>query len=161
MNEPATESAVHTTPPMMRAANIPPGPFKPTATITTEAKMRVINVMPETGVLPTIAMALAATVVKRKAITATSRMAITAKSKLPSITPNQKKRKVTRMQTSEPMPMILNEMSRWVRFTYASTPLFPFNSLAAKPTAPLMIPQLLMMPMIPAMAMPPIPMLRA
>ncbi len=45
-------------------------------------------------------------------------MAITAKSRLPSITPNQKKRKVTRMVTSEPMAIILNEMSRWVRFTF-------------------------------------------
>ena len=108
-----------------------------------------------------MAMALAATVVKRKAMTATSRMAMTAKSRLPSITPNQKKRKVMRMVTSEPMAIILKEMSRWVRFTFSSTSLLPFSSLAASPTALLMMPQLLMMPMIPAMAIPPIPMLRA
>ena len=140
---------------------MPPGPFKPTATITTEAKMSVIRVIPETGFEPTIAMALAATVVKRKAMAATSRMAIMAKRRLPSITPNQKKRKVTRMVTSEPIAIILKEMSRWVRFTFSSTSLLPFSSLAARPTALLMMPQLLMMPMIPAMAIPPIPMLRA
>ena len=146
---------------MLKAANIPPEPFRPTATITTEAKMRVISVMPDTGLLPTMAMALAATVVKRKAIAATSKMAMMAKRRLPSITPNQKKRKVTRMQTNEPMAIILKEMSRCVRFTFSSTALLPFNSLAAKPTALLMMPQLLMIPMIPAMAIPPIPMLRA
>ena len=140
---------------------MPPGPFRPTATITTEAKMSVIRVIPETGFEPTIAMALAATVVKRKAMAATSRMAIMAKRRLPSITPNQKKRKVTRMVTSEPIAIILKEMSRWVRFTFSSTSLLPFSSLAARPTALLMMPQLLMMPMIPAMAIPPIPMLRA
>ena len=140
---------------------MPPGPFRPTATITTEAKMSVIRVIPETGFEPTIAMALAATVVKRKAMAATSRMAIMAKRRLPSITPNQKKRKVTRMVTSEPIAIILKEMSRWVRFTFSSTSLLPFSSLAARPTALLIMPQLLMMPMIPAMAIPPIPMLRA
>ena len=145
----------------MRAASIPAEPFSPTATITTEAKMSVIRVMPDTGLLPTMAMALAATVVKRKAITATSSMAMTACSRLPSITPNQKKRKVTMMVTIEPTAIILKEMSRCVRFTSSSTPLLPFSSLAAKPTAPLMMPQLLMMPMMPAMAMPPMPMLRA
>ena len=40
----------------------------------------LIRVIPETGLEPTMAMALAATVVKRKAMTATSRMARTAKS---------------------------------------------------------------------------------
>ena len=82
-----------------------------------------------------------------------------AKRRLPSITPNQKKRKVMRMVAIEPMAMILNEMSRCVRGTSAVASPFPFISLAASDTALLMMPQLLMMPMIPAMAMPPIPML--
>ena len=47
-------------------ASIPPEPFKPTATITTEARIKVISVIPLTGLLPTMAMALAATVVNRK-----------------------------------------------------------------------------------------------
>ena len=144
---------------MMSAASIPPVPFIPTATITTEARMRVISVIPDTGLLPTMAMALAATVVNRNAINATSRMPTMAKRRLPSITPNQKKRNVMRMVAIEPMAMILNEMSRCVRGTSAVVSPFPFISLAASDTALLMMPQLLMMPMIPAMAMPPIPML--
>ena len=84
---PDMDSAVHTTAPMSRAASIPALPFRPTATMTTEARMRVISVMPDTGLLPTMAMALAATVVKRKAITATKMMATTACRRLKSITP--------------------------------------------------------------------------
>ena len=71
MKPPAIESAVHTTPPITNAATIPEGPFRPTATITTEAKISVINVIPDTGLVPTIAIALAATVVNRKEMPAT------------------------------------------------------------------------------------------
>ena len=75
MKPPAIERAVHTTPPITRAATIPVAPFKPTATITTDAKIKVIKVIPDTGLVPTIAIALAATVVKRKEIPATKRIA--------------------------------------------------------------------------------------
>ena len=75
MNPPAIDRAVHTTPPITKAATIPVAPFKPTATITTEARINVIKVMPDTGLVPTMAMALAATVVNRKAMPATNRMA--------------------------------------------------------------------------------------
>ena len=112
MKPPAIDNAVHTTPPMIRAATIPPVPFKPTATSTTEARISVISVMPDTGLEPTIAMALAATVVKRNAMTATSKMPTMAKSRLPSITPNQKKRNVAMRVTMLPMAIILKEMSR-------------------------------------------------
>ena len=43
----------------------------------TDARINVISVMPETGFVPTIAMAFAATVVNRKAIPATNRIATT------------------------------------------------------------------------------------
>jgi hypothetical protein len=43
-----------------------------------EDKIKVINVIPETGFVPTIAIALAATVVKRKAIITTVKRATTA-----------------------------------------------------------------------------------
>ena len=78
MNPPAIESAVHTTPPITSAATIPAVPFSPTATRMTDARMRVISVMPDTGFVPTIAIAFAATVVNRKAITATTTKATTA-----------------------------------------------------------------------------------
>ncbi len=144
---------------MMSAASIPPVPLSPTATITTEVSMSVISVMPETGLLPTMAMALAATVVNRNAMTATSTMPIRANIRLPSITPNQKKRNVIIMVTMEPTAIILNEMSRWVRSCALLSLLLPFISLAASDTAPFIMPHDLMIPMIPAMAIPPIPML--
>ena len=140
----------------MRAAIIPPVPLSPTATITTDARISVISVIPLTGFEPTIAMALAATVVKRKAMTVTRSMPTTAKSRL-SITPNQKNRKVTRMVTREPMAIILNEMSRCVRNCSLSAAVLPFISLAANDTAPFIIPHDLMIPITPAIAIPPIP----
>ena len=65
---------------------MPEGPFSPTATITTEAKISVINVIPETGLVPTIAMALAATVVNRKEIPATRTMATNVCNRFPCMT---------------------------------------------------------------------------
>ena len=131
----------------------------PTATITTEARMRVMRVMPETGLVPTMAMAFAATVVKRKAMTATRSMPTTANRRLPSITPNQKKRNVMMMVTTEPTAINLKEISRWVRSSSLSDFDVPFISFVASETALFMMPQDLMMPMMPAMAMPPMPML--
>ena len=70
---------------------MPALPFRPTATMTTEARMRVMSVMPDTGLLPTMAMALAATVVKRKAMMATTNTATVACRRLRFITPKKKK----------------------------------------------------------------------
>ena len=71
---------------MTSAATIPDGPFSPTATITTEARISVINVIPDTGFVPTIAIALAATVVNRKDMPATNRMATDVCTRFPCIT---------------------------------------------------------------------------
>ena len=87
MKLPELASAVQTTPPMISAATMPPVPFRPTATMMTDERIRVMSVMPDTGLLPTMAMALAATVVKRKAMTATMRMPTTLNSRLPSMMP--------------------------------------------------------------------------
>ena len=81
-----------------------------------------------------------------------------AKSRL-SITPNQKKRKVMMMVAIEPMAMMRKAMSRWVRIWSFDAEDPPFISLAANETALLMMPHDLMMPMTPAMAIPPMPML--
>ena len=142
---------------MMSAATMPLVPCRPTPTITTEARMSVISVIPLTGLDPTMAMALAATVVKRKAMTATRTIATSACSILPSITPNQKKRNVRSIVTIDEMAINRNGRSRSVRCwaTPASPP--PFISFAARETAPLMMPHDLMMPMIPAIAIPPMP----
>ena len=157
MNEPATERAVHTTPPITRAAIIPLTPLSPTPTITTEARISVMSVIPDTGLLPTIAIALAATVVNRNEIPATRIMATSACSISPSITPSQKNTKVSTMVTIEAIAMNLNERSRPVRTVTVSSLLPPFISLAASPTALLMIPHDFTIPMIPAIAIPPIP----
>ncbi len=69
---PAIDNAVHTTPPITIDATMPRTPLRPTATKMPLDTMRVIRVMPLTGLLPTIAMALAATVVNRNAITTTT-----------------------------------------------------------------------------------------
>ena len=159
MKHPDIDRAVHTTPPIISAATIPLTPFSPTATITTDASMSVMSVIPDTGLLPTMAMALAATVVKRKAITATSSIPTTANLMLPSMMPNQKKMKVTRRVTAEPIAMILNDRSRCVRSCLLSSVLLPFISLAASVTAPFIMSHDFIMPMSPAMAMPPMPML--
>ena len=57
---------------------MPEVPLRPIATNTPDAIIRVIRVMPLTGLLPTMAMALAATVVKRKAIIVTTIHAMNA-----------------------------------------------------------------------------------
>ena len=51
---------------------MPAGPFNPTATKMMEARINVMSVMPDTRFVPTIAIALATTVVIRKAITPTN-----------------------------------------------------------------------------------------
>ena len=117
--------------------------------------MSVISVMPETGFEPTMAMALAATVVKRKAMTAVRMMATAANSRLPSMTPNQKNRKVIRMVTTAEMAMNLNGRSLLSPLVAVS----PLPAFVASPTALLMTLHDLMMPMMPAMAMAPMPML--
>ena len=160
MKHPAIDNAVQTTPPIINAASIPFEPFNPMAAMTTLARINVINVIPLTGLEPTMAMALAATVVNRNAMTVTNKMATMANNKL-CITPNQKNINVMMIVAIEQIPINLKEISRCVRTWSCVALVFPFNSFEAKPTAFLMIPQLLMIPMIPAMAIPPIPMLRA
>lgn len=54
---------------------MPASPFSPILDRISEQRISVINVMPETGFVPTMAMALAATVVNRKDMTATMAMA--------------------------------------------------------------------------------------
>jgi hypothetical protein len=67
--------------------------------------------MPDTGFEPTIAMALAATVVNKKAMTAVRIIATAANNRLPSITPNQKKRKVIKRVITEAIAMNLKGRS--------------------------------------------------
>ena len=61
----------------------------------------------------------------------------------------------------DPIAIIFMEISRCVRLTFTSTLLLPFISFAASPTALLMILHDFTIPITPAMAIPPIPMLLA
>ena len=161
MNAPATESAVQTTPPMTIAATIPAVPLSPQATSMMLASMSVIMVIPLTGLEPTMAMAFAATVVKRKAMIATMSKPMIA-SQMLSTTPNAKKSKTAASVTMMPITTIFIEMSLCVLMTSASASDFlRRNSLVASPRADLITPKDLMMPMMPAVAMPPMPMWRA
>ena len=162
MNAPAIERAEQTTPPMSMAATIPALPFRPTATSTSEVMMRVMMVMPLTGFDPTMAMALAATVVNRKEMTATMRRPMSACQTLSTTPPKAKKAKTARRAMMMPKMTVFMGISLWVRSTAtAASPGLRRNSPAARPTADLITPAERMMPMMPAVAMPPMPMCRA
>ena len=161
MKPPAIDSAVQTTPPITIAPTMPLVPFMPTATKTTLATISVMSVIPDTGFEPTIAMALAATVVKRKEMMVTTRKATIACQKLCS-TPTKKKTKVQTKATEIAIisSFILRSFSvRRMDFFSVSTDLPP-SSFFASPTALLITPQERTIPIIPAIAMAPIPMLR-
>ena len=144
------------------AATIPELPLSPTATSTSEVMMSVIMVMPLTGLEPTMAMALAATVVKRNEMTATMTRPIRACQTLFTTPPKAKKAKMARRAMTMPKMTDFMEMSFCVRSTLtAASPGLRLNSPAARPTADLMTPAERMMPMMPAVAMPPMPIWRA
>ncbi len=69
---------MQTTPPITIEATMPDVPLRPMPTNIAEAIMRVMRVMPLTGLEPTMAIALAATVVNRNAIMRTTSQAIAA-----------------------------------------------------------------------------------
>ena len=161
MRPPAVESAVQTTPPMTIAATIPAFPLRPATTSTKAVIIKVIMVIPLTGLVPTMAIAFAATVVKRKDITVTIRSPSRACHILFTTPPKAKKQKTASRVKAMPQTRVFIGMSSWVRSAAAEDPPLRLNSLAARPTALLMTPALLMMPMTPAVAIPPMPMWRA
>ena len=158
-NPPAIESAVQTTPPITIEATMPLVPLSPMATKMAEAMMSVISVMPDTGLLPTMAMALAATVVKRNAMSVTTSHATRACQKV-WITPNQKKSSTaTRaMAMKKTTFFMLRSICQRTSCDLAAPPL---NSRPARPTALQMMGHDFTMPITPAMAMPPMPIMRA
>ena len=153
------ERAVQTTPPITIEATMPEVPLRPMATKIAEAMIRVINVMPDTGLDPTMAMALAATVVKRNAMTVTTTHATSACHQL-WITPNQKKMSTATRAMAMKNTICFMEMSVCQRTGLSPRAAPPRNSRPASPTAWRMMGHDLMMPMTPAMAMPPMPIMR-
>ena len=127
-----------------------------------DAMIRVIRVMPLTGFEPTMAMALAATVVNRKEITATIRRPTRACQMLLTTPPKAKKAKIASRAMTMPQTMVFIGRSSSVRAGFSSAvPGLRRNSLTARLAADLMTPKDLTMPMMPAVAMPPMPMWRA
>jgi len=63
---PATDRAVQTAVPMISVTKMPVRPDSPMAVITSDDRITVTRVMPDTGLVPTMAMASAATGVNRK-----------------------------------------------------------------------------------------------
>ena len=155
MKPPAIERAVQTTPPMISAAVMPVEPFRPTLTRMSDERMSVMSVMPDTGFVPTMAMALAATVVKRNEMTKTINAVIDCTH--PSSSPKWKKMKSVSSVATRIVRMRFIDRSRCVRSDVSPAFLPPPNSETARPTAWRMIFDWRTMPMMPAMAMPPMP----
>ncbi len=156
---PAIERAVHTTPPITMDAAMPDVPLSPTATKMADAMIRVMRVMPDTGLEPTIAIALAATVVNRNAINVTTIHATRACQNV-LMTPAQKNTNTAMSAMAMKNTICFMDMSVCQRIVFfPSVP--PLNSREASPTASRMMPQDFTIPMIPAIAIPPMPMRRA
>ena len=119
-------------------------------------------VIPLTGLVPTMAIALAATVVNRNAMTVTITRPMRACQILLTTPPSAKNANTAIKVRAIPKMTVFIGRSSWVRSALATdSPGFFLNSPAARPTALLITPALLMMPMMPAVAMPPMPMWRA
>ena len=114
---------------------MPVVPLRPTLTNTSDARISVISVMPETGLVPTMAMALAATVVKRNAMTKTIRIAVSDWVQSPPSSPKWKKTKTETSVAIRIVRMRFIERSRCVRSAISAEPLPPPNSETARPTA--------------------------
>ena len=115
------------------AAVMPLVPLNPALTSTSEVRMSVISVMPDTGLDPTMAMALAATVVKRNEMIKTSSSEMTVKSQLCN-TPNWKKKSTATSTAISTDRMVFMGRSRSVR-SRVSTFFLPLSSLTASPSA--------------------------
>ena len=113
------DKAVQTIPPIINALTIPCQPFRPTATSTTDERIRVISVIPETGLEPTIAMALAATVVNRNEII---RMVTNATTACNNVIFTPTSRKINTATNVRKRKSITNDIFRsfWVLSTFIS-----------------------------------------
>ena len=151
---PDTDSAVQTIPAMAMTKNIPVVPERPKRSSTTDEMMMVSMVMPETGLRAVVAMAFAATEVKKnekksvKSSPATSTIAVGRSVPKNTATP------IAPMTT--PMSCVTTGMSRSVRSSTCASPWR--KALRAIPNDPPMTRSDLMMPKMPAVAIAPTPM---
>ena len=105
--------------------------------------------MPDTGLLPTIAMALAANRSEEKSDNGYEKHSGEREEQVAFHDPEIEKQQDGCQGQREPTAMIFIDKSFCVRGTAVSLFPLPFISCAARPTAPMMILRLLKMPMIP------------
>ena len=109
-----------------------------------------------------MAMALAATVVNRNETSATITRPTMACQTLFTTPPKAKNAKMARRAMATPQTMVFIGRSSSVRRPFSVVvPGLRLNSFTASPAALLITPKLLTMPMMPAVAMPPMPICRA
>ena len=122
---------MQTTPPMTIAATMPEVPLRPMLTNMADAIISVIRVMPDTGFDPTIAIALAATVVNRNAMSVTTIHATRACQNV-WMTPIQKNTSTTARAMAMKHAIVFIDRSVCQRVSLMSDDL-PLNSLTARP----------------------------
>ena len=136
--------------------NIPVRPDTPNSSSTTEEMMIVSIVMPDTGLRDVVAMALAATEVKKNEKTSTSASPMSATTEVAPRLPRKIATAIA--ETTTPIRICMIAMSRSVRSTF---PVSPWrNARAAIENEPTTILSDLMMPKMPAVAIAPTPMKR-
>ncbi len=150
---PETASAVQTMPAMAMTKNMPVVPDTPKRSRTAEETMMVSIVIPETGLRAVVAMALAATEVKKNEKTSIRpRPAATTAVRVPRLA---KKAAAATAVTTTPRRIDITEMSRSVRSRRG--PPSCRKALSAMPKEPATIRSDFRIPKIPAVAMAPTP----
>ena len=159
---PDAARAVQTTPPTIMVTNMPSPPVSPILSSTTPVMIRVSMVMPDTGLVPTMAMARAATGANRKAMMVT-RMVQTRAYLNDDAAPMPKLKKVSAetMKMAMPATATVPDSERSTRRVAVTCP----SRLAASALMLAKIDLTIdgsdpMMPRIPAPAMPPTPTIR-
>ena len=159
---PDAASAVHTTPPTIIVTNMPLPPDRPSLSITKPVTIRVSMVIPDTGLVPTMAIARAATGANRNAMSITSAVATRAEVRdPPTPTPNEKKTKAATAKITSPTIANWPESERSTRGTLVTSR----RSWWLMPTMLAPIERTIegsadRMPRMPAPAIPPTPMMR-
>ncbi len=144
---------MQTTPASAITKNMPLVPDTPKRSSTTDETMMVSIVMPEIGLRAVVAMALAATEVKKKEKSRVSARPIsTTASDWPRV---EKKTPAASVEASTPTRIVVTVRSRSVRSTAGASPCRNVRAAIAK--EPAMIRSDFRIPKIPAVAMAPTP----
>ena len=150
---PETESAVQTIPAIAITKNMPVRPETPNSSRITDEMMIVSIVMPETGLRAVVAIALAATEVKKNEKTSTRARPISSTT---DVAPRLPRKIATATEdTTTPTRIFVIAMSRSVRSIPSPSPCR--NAFAAMEKEPTTIRSDFRMPKMPAVAMAPTP----